>query len=262
MHLRAGLQGWQWVFLLEGIPSVLVGFVVFYYLTDGPEQATWLTPRERSWLINHMNQEEQYRQQRHGADFVRALGDSRVWLLIAIYFTVAVGANASGAYFPKLIEQAFQDTSKFQIGLLSALPHVCAIVGMSVIGIHSDRTGERQGHVAFSAFLAAAGWTISALASSPGVALAGLCVAQTGMMGMLPTFWALPTAFLSGVAAAGGIALINSVGNIGGALGPWLFGKLGLPAMAAFLFTGGCLVLLVRHDSTLDRGLPYREAGS
>src|SRR5262249_29881879 len=162
-----------------------------------------------------MRQEEQHRQLRHGADLGRAFVDGRVWLLICVYFTVAVAANAAGAYFPKLIQGRFADATKFEIGLLGGLPHLCAIVGMIVISANSDRTGERRGHVAFAAFLAAAGWALSLVAESPWLALAGFCLAQTGMLSMLPTFWTLPTAFLSGAAAAGGIALINSVANIG-----------------------------------------------
>jgi ACS family tartrate transporter-like MFS transporter len=243
-----GLAGWQWLFLLEGIPSVLLGFVVFYWLTDVPEEADWLAPEERAWLAETMRREEQDRQKQHEADRLRALMDGRVWLLICLYFTVAVGSNASGAYFPTLIKGQYQDWSPFQIGLLLTLPHLAAIAGMTLISTHSDRTGERRGHVAFSALLAAAGWSLAALAPSPGLVLAGFCLAQTGMMSMLPTFWTLPTTFLSGAAAAGGIALINSVANLGGLMGPTILGKGGLWSMAAILFAGALLALCVRRE--------------
>jgi ACS family tartrate transporter-like MFS transporter len=263
----AGLTGWQWLFLLEGLPSLVLGIIVLFYLTDRPEQAGWLAGDERDWLTAHMSQEEKYRQQRHGVDRLLALVDGRVWLLIAVYFTVAVGSNAAGAYFPKLLDASFEELDKFQVGLLSALPHVCSLVGMVLFSAHSDRTGERRWHVAVAAFAAAAGWAVGAVASSewgttvlgaaaPWVFLAGLCLAQTGMMCMLPAFWTLPTAFLSGAAAAGGIALINSVANIGGALGPLILGQLGPWAPAAGLFAGSLLALCVRHDPTLDRAAP------
>jgi ACS family tartrate transporter-like MFS transporter len=255
-HLNgaAGLHGWQWVFLLEGIPSILLGFAVLLYLTDRPEDAHWLTPEERSWLVERMNHEEQYRQERHGSDLLRAMIDWRVWLLIGVYFTVAVGSNAYGAYGPSLVEKLFEGRRKFDIGLLTALPPLCAVGAMTLLGRHSDRTGERRIHLSFAAFLAVAGWILSGRASSPWLALAGLCLAQMGMMSMLPIFWALPTSFLSGAAAAGGIALINSVANIGGAMGASLFGLFGVAGMAVALSAGGLLALVVRHDPTLDRG--------
>jgi ACS family tartrate transporter-like MFS transporter len=215
-----------------------------------------LNPKERAWLTERMEQEEKYRQERHGADLFGAFVDRRIWLLIGVYFTVAVGSNAAGSYFPQLISHSFAGRGKFEIGLLAALPHVAAIVGMTLVGTHSDRTGERRGHVAFSAFLAAAGWTLSVFASDSWLWLAGLCLAQLGMMSMLPPFWALPTSFLSGAAAAGGIALINSVANLGGLLGPSILGYFGLGAMAITLCAGGILALCARHDPTLDRYLP------
>lgn len=257
----AGLAGWQWIFLLEGIPSVIVGFTVLRLLPDGPSQARWLKPEERDWLIDRMSREEAYRQQRHGSDLLRAMVDRRVWLLICIYFTVAVGANASGAYFPKRIDEHFQDYSKLQIGLLSALPNVCAIVGMTLLGIHSDRTGERPRHVAFAALLAAAGWALAGFAPSPWFFLAGLCLALMGMLSMLPPFWALPSAFLSGTAAAGGIALINSVANIGGAFGPTIFARIDLKGMIPVLLIGSALALCVRHDATLDKQVLHEKPG-
>jgi ACS family tartrate transporter-like MFS transporter len=249
----AGLSGWQWLFLSEGLPSILVGMLVLLYLPDGPWQARWLTVAERDWLSNQIHQEETYRQQRDGGHLGRALIDWRVWLLIGVYFSVAVTSNAAGSYFPRLLSKRFEDFDKFQIGLLVALPHLCAIVGMTSIGTHSDRTGERRGHVALAALLAAGGWGLSAVASSPWLFLAGLCVAQMGMMSMLPPFWALPASFLSGAAAAGGIALINSVANIGGLFGPNILGFLGPWAMVFILIGGGLLVLTVRQDALLDK---------
>jgi predicted MFS family arabinose efflux permease len=175
----------------------------------------------------------------------------RVWLLIAIYFTVAVGSNAGGAYIPTLIKDQFPLLDTFQIGLLSAVPHVCAVFGMTAVGISSDRTNERRWHFAVSALLAALGWALAAWNLSPEFAFVGLCLAQTGMMSMLPVFWTLPTAFLSGVAAAGGIALINSVANIGGFFGPSILGLAGLWSMAGILAVGAALVPFVRSKPTV-----------
>jgi ACS family tartrate transporter-like MFS transporter len=262
LESTCGLKGWQWLFLLEGIPSVILGIVVLFKLTDRPEQAHWLAPAQRNWLVERMRHEEQARRQRHGADRLAAMLNGRVWLLIALYFTVAVGSNASGAYFPTLLKERFQERTTFEIGLLSALPHLCAAIGMILFSRSSDRTMDRRGHVALAALLAAAGWSLSALATSPALVLAGLCAAQMGMMSMLPTFWALPAAFLSGAAAAGGIALINSVANIGGFLGPMILGEFGLWSMAITLFAGAALAMCVRRDrkgEQPDSGAPQRD---
>jgi predicted MFS family arabinose efflux permease len=146
-------------------------------------------------------------------------------------------------YFPTLIKEQFASLSTFQIGLLSAVPHLCAVVGMTLLGISSDRTGERRGHLTAAALLAAVGWSLTAWNPSPVAAFAGLCLAQIGMMSMLPVFWTLPTAFLTGAAAAGGIALINSVANIGGFFGATILGEFGLWSMAAMHVAGAILVL-------------------
>ncbi len=243
----AGLHGWQWLFLLEGVPSILLGFAVLVYLTDKPQDAAWLSLEERDWLVAHMHSEEQARKRHHNADRLGAILQWRVWWLIAIYFTVAVGANAGGAYFPTLIKQQYGGLSTSQIGLLSALPHLCAVVGMSLLAISSDRRNERRGHLAYAAIVGAAGWSLAAWSPSPLVALIGLCLAQTGMMSMLPVFWTLPTAFLTGAAAAGGIAMINSVANIGGLVGPNILGRFGLWSMALLLVVGALLVVAVRE---------------
>jgi MFS family permease len=237
----SGLRGWQWLFLLEGIPSVVVGTTVLVVLKDSPREAHWLAVDQREWLIRRMAEEDRVRQQKHGSDKWQAMLQPRVWLLIAVYFTVAVGSNAGGAYFPTLVKHQYQQLSNFQVGLLTALPHLCAILAMSIVGINSDRTGERRWHLAGSALAAAAGWSFVAWGPTPLIALVGLCIAQAGMMSMLPVFWTLPTAFLSGTAAAGGIALINSVANIGGFFGATILGQLGLWAMAGILLAGAIL---------------------
>jgi len=243
-----GLRGWQWMFLVEGVPSILLGVAVLFYLPDGPDQAGWLTAQEREQIRDELRREERQQTRGHGADWLRALVDGRVWLLICVYFTVAVGANASGAHFPKLIEANFPDRGKFEIGLLAALPHLCAAVAMVLFAASSDRTGERRGHVAVAAFLAAAGWALGAGATEPWLVLAGLCLAQMGMMSMLPCFWAMPASFLSGAAAAGGLALINSVANLGGLFGPSILGAFGLWTVAGTLFAGGGLALAIRPE--------------
>jgi ACS family tartrate transporter-like MFS transporter len=257
-----GLRGWQWVFLLEGLPAVILGIVVFYYLTDRPEQADWLTPEEISWLTAQLAREEKHRREFHGLSLTQALADGRVWLLILLYCTVAAGSNAFGSYLPTLIDTRFPGRAKWEIGLLAAIPNLCALVFMVLNGTHSDRTGERRWHVAIPAFVSALGWALCAWLESPIASLFALTLVQVGIMCMLPVFWTLPTAFLSGLAAAGGIALINSVGNLGGFAGPNILSlskdlteefTSGLRILAVVLCVGGFLALSVRHDYTLER---------
>jgi ACS family tartrate transporter-like MFS transporter len=254
MDQVAGLRGWQWLFLLEGAPTVLLGVIVLCYLTDRPEQASWLSPEERDWLAAELSQEETVRQRHHGLSSWRALGDPRVWLLIVLYFTVAAGTNTMGLYLPKLIEGLYPEATKTVIGRIAALPSLFALVVMIIVGTHSDRTGERRWHVAGAAFVSAFGWFLSGRLASPVLCVCALIVAHAGMMSMLPVFWSLPTALLSGTAAAGGIAFINSVGNLGGFAGPNILGQLvrgqddfsvGLAAMAGLMFAGGVAALLV-----------------
>lgn len=255
-----GLKGWQWLFLVEGLPTVLLGVLALFYLTDRPEQASWLRPAQRDWLTARMNQEERHRQQHHRLTLLQAFAQPRVLLLCALYFTVAMGSNSFGAYAPQIIKNHFVGASALHIGLLTALPSLGAIVSMVAVGAHSDRSGERRWHVAAPAFVAALGWLMAARLESPWLVLGGLMLAQAGMLSMLAPFWALPTSFLSGAAAAGGIAFINSVGNLGGFAGPQIIGRLeargrfadGLFVLAAVLMVGGLLALRARHDAALE----------
>jgi len=266
MDQVGGLWGWQWVFLLEGLPAVALGFVTLAYLTDRPDQARWLSPAERTWLAHQIDNERNYRPHSRSHSLAAAVLDLRVWLLIAIYFTVAMGDNSYGFYIPTFLRSQFPDWSPFQIGVLAAAPSVIAMVAMVLVGRNSDRTGERHWHVACSAFTAASGWLMIALVASGRLAIPGLdsrwlfvvgvAMTLTGMKCMLPTFWTLPPSFLTGAAAAGGIALINSVANLGGMLGPRIIGHVkmstgsftvGYLVMAATLFMGGLLVLSVKN---------------
>lgn len=261
----AGLWGWQWVFLLEGLPAVVLGFVTLFYLTDRPDQANWLTPQEKTWLNEQINTEKSLLSHGRSHCLLAASIDPRVWLLIVVYFTVAVGDNSYGFYIPTFLKSQFPDWKPFQIGLLATVPSLVAILGMTLISRHSDQTGERRWHVAGSAITASIGWmtiTLSTadLVSIPGMDsrwlfVIGIAITLTGMKAMLPTFWTLPATFLTGTAAAGGIALINSVANLGGLFGPKIIGlvktttgsfTLGYLIMAATLFLGGVLVLASR----------------
>ena len=240
----AGLSGWQWLFLLEGLPSVLLGLFVLKFLPNGPTDAPWLDAKEKAWLKNTLEEEANVRLKNRGTNHVWAMLDPRVLLLTCLYFTVAVGANASGAYLPTLIAEHFPKSLPFQVGLISALPHVCSVILMILLSRWSDKVGRRSPFVALASGLAALGWLIAWRAGDPWMALGGLCLAQAGMMSMLPVFWPLPSTFLGGAAAAGGIAFINSVANIGGFYGPTVLGKFGLEAVALTMGVGTVLALI------------------
>jgi ACS family tartrate transporter-like MFS transporter len=241
---------------------VFLGILAIFYLTDRPEQASWLTDAERGWLTRRLGQEESYRQQRHGLRLSLALADRRVWLLCLLYITVAMGSNSYGFYGPTIINDNFPNRPALQIGLLTAVPSLAAMVGMLLIAMHSDQTGERRWHVAGVAGLAAAGWLLVASEPSPILVLLGLTLAQVGMLSMLAPFWSLSTSFLSGTAAAAGIALINAIGNLGGFMAPTGIGIIkdetgsfstGWLLLAAALVVGAFLAIAFRHDRTLEQ---------
>jgi ACS family tartrate transporter-like MFS transporter len=246
-----GLAGWQWLFILEGIPAILLGASVLWYLPDGPGDAAWLAADERDWLEREIVAEVGVRSSVGGHDKLSALADPRVWLLIALYFSVAVGTNATGSYLPKLVKDSFEpiftssDGTYWKIGLLTTLPSILSVIAMLVVSRISDRTKARATLVAGALSAAAVGWYFAWQGGDPWTKLAGLCVAQAGMMAVLPVFWALPPLFLGGVAAAAGIALINSVANIGGIIAPRLVGAFGVGPLVAVMLWGVAMALVV-----------------
>jgi MFS transporter, ACS family, tartrate transporter len=218
-----GLHGWQWLFLLEGIPAVLMGFVVFFVLPNGPAQARWLSARERTWIQTRLNEEAALLGPtgQHGLKDVLLSG--RVWLLCLLYFLMNVGGYGYEMWMPTIIKE-FSGKSDAVVGLINAVPYMIAGIVMVFFGRHSDRTGERAGHIAFAATVAAVGFALAAFLKNPWLAMASLTLAFAGQKSTIAPFWALSTTLLSGSAAAGGIALINSVGNLGGYFGPHFVG--------------------------------------
>lgn len=235
----AGLKGWQWLFLIEGIPSVILGIVVLFYLPNGPGEAAWLNDKEKQWLLARLDAENALKQQSHHYTLVQALTNGRVLLLGVLYLSLTMGLYGIGFWLPQILK-AFANTSDLTVGLLSALPYLVAIAGMVLVARHSDKTGERRLHVALPAFLGAAGMALSAAMHSPVALIAAISLAAIGIWGAIGTFWTLPTAFLSGTAAAGGIALINSIGNVGGFASPY---AIGLVRGSSSSFTGALLLL-------------------
>jgi sugar phosphate permease len=222
----SGMRGWRWLYLLEGLPSVVVGFVVLRYLDDGPQTATWLTPDERAFVQRRLAEDEE-RKQADGATARRvadAFRSGRVWACCVIYFGAVMGIYGVTFWLPQIVSETIsRDT--VTIGLVSTIPWGVAAVTMVLVGRHSDRTGERRWHIAIPAGVAAVFFVLSGLPALSGWAgVACLTVATAGVMAAASSFWVLPTAMLSGSAAAAGIAWINSVGNLSGYVSPYVLG--------------------------------------
>jgi ACS family tartrate transporter-like MFS transporter len=218
-----GLAGWQWLFLLEGIPSVLVGVWVLSYLTDRPAAARWLTPEESAWLEGALNAERAQMAEPHGAGLMRALRNPDVWHLALIYFLVVVGLYGFALWLPQLVK-TIPGLSNLEIGLITAIPYLVAAVGMVLVGARSDRTGERYLHMAITTLIGATGFVLAAYLRGAVPLVVALSVVAFGVLAPIGVFWSLPTAFLKDRAAAGGIAFINSVGALGGFVGPYAVG--------------------------------------
>ena len=254
-----GLAGWQWLFLLEGLPAVLLGFVTYLYLPDSPMQARWLTPMQKEWLLERLRVEAVNQPNARHKSLADALANPAVWYLCLLFFTLVFGMYGLSLWLPQLINEfkGIKGISNFGIGLRSAVPYLCAAAAMTLVAAHSDRTRERRLHVALPALFGALGLFLAGRAQSPTLSLAAMALAAAGMWSTLGPFWALPTRFLGGTAAAGGIALINAVGNLGGFLGPYAVGALntrthnsasGLYLLAGSLTLGSLLAYLLPPD--------------
>jgi len=257
-HHPASLLGWQWLFLIEGIPSVLTGIAVLLLLPNGPRTAKWISAAEADWLTQRLDAERAEREKHHKMSVTRALLHPRVLLLCFIYFLIVIGAYGFDFFMPKILNKVFAGVSKTQLGLISAVPSFITVFVMVWWGRRSDRLGERRWHVVWPSVWAAIGLTVASFdVVPPLVALAAAALAVSGRWSCLPPFWGLPTAFLSGSAAAGGLALINAIGNLGGYAGPKVMGFMkdmtgsyagGLRLLAAAYILGAILVLSLRSS--------------
>jgi len=258
----AGLAGWQWLFIIEAAPALFMTFGVLFYLTDRPAEAHWLAADERQWLAARLTAEQRQRETARHYTVMQALANPRVLALSLVYFG-CVATNYGLGFFLPTIVKGFGLTN-VQTGFVTAIPYLVGTIGMVWWGRHSDRHLERKGHVAFALLVAAAGIGIAALLDDPMLKMLLLSIAGFGIFASLPVFWTLPTAFLSGPAAAGGIAIINSIGNLSGFAGPYAMGYIrdatgtftgGLFALAAAGAVGMVIVLVLRHDTALE-GVP------
>jgi MFS transporter, ACS family, tartrate transporter len=217
------LAGWQTMFIIEGLPAIALGIVVLFYLQDSPAQAHWLDESERHILINAIEREQQ--QSTQHVSLRAGLTSPAVWLFGLIYFGMNLGVYGFGFWAPQIIKE-LGDFSVQATGFVTAIPYACAAVAMFLWGRHSDRTQERPWHFALAALTGAAAFIVGSYSANVYIALAAFSLGAMGILAALPVFWTMPTALLAGTAAAGGIALINSIGTLSGYVGPVLMGKL------------------------------------
>ncbi|WP_035466019.1 MFS transporter [Burkholderia sp. WSM2232] len=254
----AGLADWQMLYILEALPAVILGFLVLKYLTDTPSKAQWLAPDEREWLIAKLKTEADARQSHagHTAGALSALRDPRVLALALIYFGTSAGLYTLGLWAPLIIRQYGFDA--FQTGLLAGIPSIVAVVVMILWAKHSDRTEERTWHVVIPCVLACLGFVFAGNAASALMIVLALVVVNVGISAAKAPLWAMPSMFLSGAGAAAGIAMINSIGNLGGFVGPFAIGWLknvtggysaGLYVVGATLAVSAVVTLMLSRQS-------------
>ncbi len=265
-HGVFGLSGWRFMFLVEGIPAILLAFATWFYLTDRPEQAKWLTEDERRWLTTELDNERKATEAEHHWPLRKALTHPRILGLAFVYFAIAYGLYALGFFLPTIIagfgQQFGTKLSTVQAGLVTAVPYVIGAVVMVFWARHGDRTRERKWHVALPMIVGGVAIPVALYLGNPYAAMVAVTVCAVGVCAALPTFWALPSTFLSGAAAAGGIALINSLGNISGFAAPYVTGWLrdltgsqrtGLWVVGACMVAGACVALALGARPKPDR---------
>jgi MFS transporter, ACS family, tartrate transporter len=248
------MRGWRWLFIIEGVPAVVLGVVTIWYLTDWPDQAQWLPADEKSWITTELQREKEAKNRRHPYRVWEALRHRDVVLLTVCYFCAMTGSYGIAFWLPSILKR-LSGKSDLKVTLLAALPYIAAFVTQQVNGWHSDRTRERRWHAAIPVFVCGLALALAVLFSLNLPMSVGLFVVAGGAFyGFQPVFWAVPTLFLSESAAAASIGLINAVGNLGGFVGPMVIGYLasrthsfspGLLYLVASLFVSGLLMLAV-----------------
>ncbi|RFB70988.1 MULTISPECIES: MFS transporter [unclassified Herbaspirillum] len=249
-HGTTGMHGWQWMFVIEAVPAVLIGLATLAYLDNGIAKAKWLSADEKKLLEDEIVADQKGKESVHS--FADIVSDKRVWLMCLIYFCFVMGQYGLTLWMPTLVK-ATGVTGNLHIGLLSAIPFGCAIIAMNLIGRSADARRERRWHLIVPALMGAVGFVGAALfADNTAISIAALSLAAAGVLTCAPLFWSLPTSFLSGAAAAVGIAAINSVGNLAGFVSPYLIGYLkdlthsgatGMYMLAIMLVIGSAAVL-------------------
>ncbi len=249
----SGLSGWQWMFLIEGIPAVVLGVVVYLILADTPQQATWLKGEERSWLLDQLDRERLGTPPEPKDGIWRAILSPTIWMLSVVYFGVSTTMYGVTLWLPTVI-RAVSGLSYLMTGLIAVIPFALSTVAMVLVGNRSDRTGERRWHTAIPAFLAALSLSLAAFSGSTALVVAGVGLGMACAESMVGPFWAMATSRMAGLSAAAGIAVINSLANLGGYFGPDIIGffrtanggfRGGLLAIAAAVAVSGAVALIV-----------------
>src|SRR5215475_13203886 len=250
-----GWAGWQWVFILEGVPAIIFGIITIFYLTDRPHQAKWLQEDERKWLTEELERERQEKKKARPLSAWQALHQREVVMLLSVYFLAVNAYYGFTFWLPSILKES--GVSNLTVTLISVIPFSLGLIAMLLVGWDSDKTGERRWHTALPILIACLGF-VFAIASGGNLALivTSFCVVSIGAHSYLPSFWAMPTAFLTESAAAAAIGLINSVGNLGGFVGPIALGYLkdktgvyssGMALLSASLLCAGLLVLAINR---------------
>jgi ACS family tartrate transporter-like MFS transporter len=257
---RLGLSGWQWLFLMEGLPAIVLGLVALRFLTDAPENAQWLTHDERDWLAGEMRRERETGAGAERADVKRALLSGATWWLAVLYL-FALSAELGPIFFGPILVRDALTLSDSGTGLVVGAIGVAGMAGMLANGRHSDRTGERYVHGAAPLVVVAAGFAMVAVGGTPAWTIGGLVVVSVTINAFLPAFWCVPSAMFTGTAAAAAIALINSIGNLGGYVGPMLLGKAkdatgsyatGMLILAALALAAAAMTMLLREKQKAE----------
>jgi MFS family permease len=238
-----GLAGWQWLFLVEGLPSIFVGIWVWFYLDSDIAHAKWLRADEKSLLLRNLDAEERHKGQVRVLDAFRS---GRVYALCFIYFTLMIGLYGISFWLPSIVK-AMGVKGYLNVGLITAIPYAVSVVGMVMLSRSSDRTGERRLHYVFNVVAGSIGLSLSAVFHDyPVLAILFLAVGTLGVIGSMPVFWPVPSVFLGGTAAAAGIGIVNSVGNLGGYIGPnipvWMKGFSSDPSVSLYVIAGAMLL--------------------
>lgn len=260
------IEGWRWMFLLEGAPAVILGIVTLFYLTERPQDAKWLTSEEKNWLINEIEKEEAIKNEHAGTGkhngHLEALKDPKVWYLAIIYFVYIAGTLGVSYWMPQIINGLSSSLSNTQIGLIATIPYIVATIAMNWWSVRSDRKGERWVHAALPLIVGAVTLIGAGLTKQPVLAMTFITLSLAGMYCYKGPFWALPPMILTPAKAAVGIAVVNSIGNLGGFVGPYAVGALKEATggtSAGLFFLSGLLILaffmlIIKRNKTENIG--------